>query len=92
MSELVKVGEVYLAQEGDNYVGTEVVFTENVRNKQGAAFVLDMLKTSMGQSGWTAITVMRVKDQNDAPTDESAGEGGDTDAESVGDAEETTSH
>lgn len=87
MSNLVKVAEAYLVQEGEEFVGIELVFTEDVRNKRGACMVLDTLRGRMDNSGWVTQTIMRVEDKEpqDAQTNEQAVEGGNSDAESVAD-------
>lgn len=78
--ENIKVGEIHLVKEGDNFVACNVHMTENVQTKRGAVLVLDMLKQSMNLAGWTWATIDSVKEPVDAPTNQQAVEGGDTDA------------
>ena len=70
--EMIKVGEVFVVQQESKLVGAEIAFTENVRNKQGAATALDLVRGAMNNSGWIAQTIMRVEDKVDAQTDTSA--------------------
>ncbi len=70
--ELIKVGEVFVVQKESTLIGAEVAFTENVRNKQGAATALDLMRGALNNSGWITQTVMRVEDKVDAQTDASA--------------------
>ena len=71
-AEMIKVGEVFVVQQDSKLVGAEIAFTENVRNKQGAATTLDLVRGAMNNSGWIAQTIMRVEDKQDAQTDTSA--------------------
>lgn len=72
--ELIKVADVYLVKNEDNFTGCNVGFNESVKNKRGAALVIDMLRQSMNSSAWTTMTVMAVRDQ-DAQTDEGTADG-----------------
>ena len=71
-AELIKVGEVFVVQKDSTLIGAEVAFTENVRNKQGAATALDLMRGALNNSGWITQTVMRVEDKEDAQTDTQA--------------------
>ena len=71
-AEMIKVGEVFVVQQDSKLVGAEIAFTENVRNKQGAATALDLMRGALNNSGWITQTVMRVEDKVDAQTDASA--------------------
>ena len=81
MADLIKVAEVFLVKEGDQFVGVELGFNENVLNKRGAASVLDTLRSGLNNAGWVTSTVMRVEDREDAPSEPEASAGGDTGAE-----------
>jgi hypothetical protein len=71
MPEFIKVAELYLVKEGEQYTGLEMPMTENVLNKTGAANLLDMAKRCLDDSSWIVNTVMRVKD---AQTNQSGSE------------------
>ena len=76
----IKVGEVYMMQEGDNFVGLEVGFTDAVLNRQGATMVLDNMRNAMNSSGWIAQTILRAPvGEENAQTDEEANQDGDPD-------------
>ena len=76
----IKVGEVYMMQEGDNFVGLEVGFTDAVLNRQGATMVLDNMRGAMNSSGWIAQTILRAPvGEENAQTDEEANQDGDPD-------------
>jgi hypothetical protein len=72
MSELIKVGEIFVVQQDKKLIGAEIGFTDNVRNRQGAATTLDLVRGAMNNSGWIAQTILRVEDQQDAQTDTQA--------------------
>jgi hypothetical protein len=76
--EYVRVAEVVLVKDGDNFVGAELGFGTNVNNKDGAALVLNMLGDAMRNVTWTFNTLMRVAD---AQTNAQADGSGDTDTE-----------
>ena len=86
MPELNKVADIYLVQEGDQIVGVEVGFNQNVHTKLGAAVVLNNLFMKQADAAWTYNTIARVQD---APTDQQPDEGGDTSPESIEDTEQT---
>lgn len=76
----IKVGEVYMMQEGDNFVGLEVGFTDAVLNRQGATMVLDNMRGAMNSSGWIAQTILRAPvGEENAQTDEETNQDGDPD-------------
>jgi len=80
MADAIKVGEIVLIKEGDEFVGVEVGFAPSVMAKAGAVTVLNMLKGAMENTGWVFNTIGRVAD---AQADEEPSEGGDTNAEST---------
>lgn len=84
--QMVHVGDLYIVKNGEQILGVETLFTENVLNKQGAVLVLDNLKGALNSTGWTMNTVMRVQDreQGDAQTNTETSESSDTGAESTG--------
>ena len=84
--QTVHVGDLYIVKNGDQILGVETLFTENVLNAQGAVLVLDNLKGALNSTGWTMNTVMRGKDreQGDAQTNTETSEDSDTGAESTG--------
>lgn len=84
--QTVHVGDLYIVKNGDQILGVETLFTENVLNKQGAVLVLDNLKGALNSTGWTMNTVMRVqnREQGDAQTNTETSEDSDTGAESTG--------
>ena len=84
--QMVHVGDLYIVKNGEQILGVETVFTDNVLNKQGAVLVLDNLKGALNSTGWIMNTVMRVQDreQGDAQVDTEADDSGDTGAESAG--------
>ncbi len=53
MPELNKVADIYLVQEGDQIVGVEVGFNQNVHTKLGAAVVLNNLFMKQADAAWT---------------------------------------
>ena len=71
-AELIKVGEIFVVQKDTKLIGAEIAFTDSVRNKQGAATTLDLVRGAMNNSGWIAQTILRVEDQQDAQTDTQA--------------------
>ena len=76
----IKVGEVYMMQEGDNFVGLEVGFTDAVLNRQGATMVLDNMRGAMNSSGWIAQTILRAPvGEENAQTNEEANQDSDPD-------------
>lgn len=82
MAELIKVAEVFLVKENEQFVGVELGFNENVLNKRGAASVLDTLRSGLNNAGWVTSTVMRVEDREEnAPSEPEGSAGGDTGAE-----------
>ena len=62
---LIKVADVYVVQQDEQFVGVEVGFTEAVRNKRGAATSLDFMRNALSNSGWITQTIMRVEDKED---------------------------
>lgn len=84
--QMVHVGDLYIVKNGEQILGVETVFTENVLNKQGAVLVLDNLKGALNSTGWTMNTVMRVQDreQGDAQVDTQASVSSDTGTEGAG--------
>lgn len=88
MSEFVKVSEVYLVKEGENFTGIEIGWSDAVLNAQGAASVLDTLNNALSSAGWVTRMVMRADNggQEDAPSDEGAEAAGEEG--SVGDGAE----
>jgi len=84
--ELIKVADVYLVKNDENFTGCNVGFVDSVKNKRGAALVLDMLRQSMNSSAWTTMSIMAVRDQ-DAQADQGAENGGNPDPASDEDPE-----
>jgi len=84
--QMVHVGDLYIVKNGEQILGVETLFTENVLNAQGAVLVLDNLKGALNSTGWTMNTVMRVqnREQGDAQTNTETSEDSDTGAESTG--------
>ena len=81
----IKVGDVYMIQDGDNFVGLELGFTESVLNRQGAVAILDSMRNAMNSSGWIAQTILRAPvGDEDAQTNEEADTNSDTDTKSSG--------
>lgn len=85
---LVKVADLFLVKQGDDYVGMELGFNENVLNRQGGAMVLDTLRGAMNSSTWVASTLLRapVEGQANAQADQGANQSSDTDDEGTGKA------
>lgn len=76
--KLVKVAEVFLVQDGEEFVGLEMAFTESVLNAQGRAGVLDALRGSLDNSLWVAGMISRESggSSNDSEVVEGASPGG----------------
>tara|TARA_A100000164_G_C21353485_1_gene516426 strand:- start:3 stop:287 length:285 start_codon:yes stop_codon:yes gene_type:complete len=66
MSDKIPVGSISLIQRNDKFTACEIDFGENVRNKEGAVIVLDMLRQCMNSSAWITSQVMTVPDQEAA--------------------------
>ena len=62
---VTKVAELYVVSNDEELLGVECAFDENVRNKLGAAQVLDLTRAALNTSGWVTQTVMRVEDAQD---------------------------
>ena len=80
--QFVKVAELYLIREGDAFVGLELGWTDAVLSSEGAAGVLDLLRSSMDSAAWTTAIVSRAdsasSDTGTGQVDEGdAGEDGD---------------
>lgn len=82
MADLVKVAEVYLVKDGEQFVGMELGWTESVLNEQGAASVLDTLRGQLDRSAWVATMVMRAGSDGRTEAVEGADEAGGEDATS----------
>ena len=80
MPEFIKVADLFLVKEGDEYTGLEMPMTDNVLNKTGAANLLDFTKRCLDDSSWVVNTVMRVKD---APTKQSGDTNSDTGGQGI---------
>ena len=65
--EFVKVADVWMVKNDDQFVGLEMTFTQNVYNKDGAMTVIDFMKNSILNTRWLFATINRVEDK-DAPT------------------------
>ena len=77
MSEttVTKVAELYVVSNDEELLGVECAFDDNVRNKMGAAQVLDLTRAALNTSGWVTQTVMRVSDaQDDGEPEDDGGE------------------
>ena len=68
--QTIKVGEIVLIKKGDEYVGTEIVWGENVLNRSGATYILDMLQSMFTKTGWVTQTILRApENQGEAEVD-----------------------
>ncbi len=82
--QTIKVGDLVLIKKDDEYVGTEIVWNENVLNRSGATFILDMLQNMFTKTGWVTQTLLRAPENKqeaevDAQTEESTDQSGDAD-------------
>lgn len=76
--QTIKVGDLVLVKKDDEYVGTEIVWGENVLNRSGATFILDMLQGMFTKAGWVTQTVLRApENQQEAAVDAQIEEGTD---------------
>lgn len=86
-SNLVQVGAVCLVkgEEDGQFTGVELLFTDQVLNRQGAAMVMDNIRGALNSSIWVASTLLRAPaEENNAQTDEEADTPSDTDDEVSG--------
>ena len=79
--QFVKVAEVYLIREGEDFTGLELGWTNAVLSSEGAAGVLDLMRSSMNSAAWTTAIVGRADSaSSDAGTgqvdEDDAGEDG----------------
>ena len=82
--QTIKVGDLVLIKKDDEYVGTEIVWNENVLNRSGATFILDMLQNMFTKTGWVTQTLLRAPENKqeaevDAQIEESTDQSGDAD-------------
>lgn len=59
----IKVAEVFLIEEEDQIVGSEIGFTEAVTEAQGAVTTMNVLRKSMDDSGWVTRAIMNVAER-----------------------------
>lgn len=72
---LIKVAELFVVADEEKLLGVECTFGENVRNRMGAAQVLDLTRGALNTSAWVTHTVMRVEDApDDSESEDNGGE------------------
>ena len=57
--QTIKVGDLVLVKKGGEYIGSEIVWGENVLNRSGATYALDMLQSMFTKTGWVTQTILR---------------------------------
>lgn len=59
----IKVAEVFLIEEEDQIVGSEIGFTEAITEPLGAVTTMNVLRKSMDDSGWVTRAIMNVAER-----------------------------
>jgi len=80
----IKVAELFLIEDDNQIVGSEIGFTEAVTEPQGAVTTMNVLRKSLDDTGWVTRAVVNVAERsklNDAPLsgDPQPTDGDDTD-------------
>lgn len=60
----IKVAEVFLIEEEEQIVGSEIGFTEAITEPLGAVTTMNVLRKSMDDSGWVTRAIMNVAERN----------------------------
>ena len=56
----IEVGKLYVIEKEGVLIGTDIQFSDNVKNIQGGMQILDLLRNSMNLSGWSFEMLMRL--------------------------------
>tara|TARA_B100000131_G_scaffold120007_1_gene117011 strand:- start:10395 stop:10709 length:315 start_codon:yes stop_codon:yes gene_type:complete len=87
--KFIPVAQCTLVQRGDEFIGMELDYTENVKDARGASYILNVLRNCINEAGWVTSTVLKVRG-SDAPNEGTASKESDTDSK-VSEEEERAS-
>lgn len=61
--KVIKVAELFLVEDDDQIVGSEIGFTEAVTEAQGAVTTMNVLRKSLDDTGWVTRAVVNVAER-----------------------------